>query len=189
MWLFSVAYLLISSAFLKHCICTLFPLWLLLLISYFTCNCFVYALTDYCRYRLFLLLLSFNLPILALCVDNFLSLLYHWHLVRANQLHHSEIPIIIIWPKFLKNYTVCTFFFISIPPQFTTSLVVQMVKYLPAMQETQVRSLVWEDALEKEMATHSRTLAWRIRWMEEPGRQQSMGSQRVGHDWVTSFHF
>ena len=58
----------------------------------------------------------------------------------------------------------------------------QTVKYLPAMQETQVRSLVWEDALEKEMATHSRTLAWRIRWMEEPGRQQSTGSQRVGHD-------
>ena len=51
-----------------------------------------------------------------------------------------------------------------------------------AMQETQVRSLGWEDPLEKEMATHSSTLAWKIPWTEEPGRLQSMGLQRVGHD-------
>ena len=57
-----------------------------------------------------------------------------------------------------------------------------MVKCLPAMQETWGRSLVQEDPLEKEMATHSRTLAWKIPWMEEPGRLQSMGLQRVGHD-------
>ena len=57
---------------------------------------------------------------------------------------------------------------------------------LPAMRETQVQSLGWEDFLEEEMATHSSTLAWRIPWREEPGRLQSMGSQRVGHDWVTS---
>ena len=57
-----------------------------------------------------------------------------------------------------------------------------MVKHLPTMQETWVRSLGWEDLLEKEMATHSSTLAWRIPWTEEPGRLQSMGSQRVGHD-------
>ena len=50
-----------------------------------------------------------------------------------------------------------------------TSLVAQMVKYLPTMWETRVRSLGWEDPLEKEMATHSSTLAWRIPWMEEPG--------------------
>ena len=62
------------------------------------------------------------------------------------------------------------------------SLVAQTVKRLPAMQETWVRSLGWEDPLEKEMATHSSTLAWKIPWMEEPGRLQSMGSQRVGHD-------
>ena len=61
-------------------------------------------------------------------------------------------------------------------------LVAQMVKRLPAMWETRVRSLGWEDPLEKEMAIHSSTLAWRIPWMEEPGRLQSMGSQRVGHD-------
>ena len=63
-----------------------------------------------------------------------------------------------------------------------TSLVAQMVKHLTAMQETQVRSLGWEDPLEKEMATHSRTLAWKIPWTEKPGGPQSTGSQRVGHD-------
>ena len=55
------------------------------------------------------------------------------------------------------------------------------------MRETQVRSLGWEDPLEKEMATHSSILAWRIPWSEEPGGLHSMGSQRVGHDWATSF--
>ena len=57
-----------------------------------------------------------------------------------------------------------------------------MVKNLPAMQETQVPSLGWEDPLEKGAATHSSILAWRIPWTEEPGGLQSMGSQRVGHD-------
>ena len=61
-------------------------------------------------------------------------------------------------------------------------MVAQMVKRLPAMWETWVPSLGWEDLLEKEMATHSSTLAWTIPWTEEPGRLQSMGSQRVGHD-------
>ena len=61
-----------------------------------------------------------------------------------------------------------------------------MVKHLPTMQETQVQSLGREDPLEKAMATHSSTLAWKIPWMEEPGRLQSMESQRVGHDWATS---
>ena len=55
------------------------------------------------------------------------------------------------------------------------------------MQETRVRSLGLEDPLEKEMATHSSILAWKIPWTEEPGRLQSMGLQRVGHDWATSF--
>ena len=57
-----------------------------------------------------------------------------------------------------------------------------MVKRLSTMQETWVRSLGREDSLEKEMATHSSTLAWKIPWTEEPGRLPSMGSQRVGHD-------
>ena len=63
-----------------------------------------------------------------------------------------------------------------------TSLGAQMVKCLSTMQETRVRSLGWEDPLEKEMAIHSRTIAWKIPWTEEPGRLQSVGSQRVGHD-------
>ena len=61
-----------------------------------------------------------------------------------------------------------------------------MVKHLPEMQETRVQFLGWEDALEKEMAIHSSTLAWKIPWMEEPDRLQSMGSQRVRHAWATS---
>ena len=57
-----------------------------------------------------------------------------------------------------------------------------MVKHLSTMQETWVQSLGWDNPLEKEMATHSSTLAWRIPWTDERGRLQSMGSQRVGHD-------
>ena len=71
-------------------------------------------------------------------------------------------------------------------PYFTraylTSLVAQTVKHLPTMQETWVRSLGQEDPLEKEMSTHSITLAWKIPWTKEPGRLQSMESQRVGHN-------
>ena len=62
------------------------------------------------------------------------------------------------------------------------SLIAQLVKSLPAMQETWVQFLGGEDPPEEEMATHSSILAWRIPWTEEPGRLQSMGSQRVGHD-------
>ena len=65
----------------------------------------------------------------------------------------------------------------------------QRLKHLPGMQETWVWSLGQEDCLEKEMATHSSTLAWKIPWTKEPGRLQSMGSQRIRHDWVTSLHF
>ena len=65
-------------------------------------------------------------------------------------------------------------------------LVAQMVKNLPAMQETQVHSLGQEDPLEKEMATHSSILAWEIPWMEEPGELQSMVLQRVEHDSMTN---
>ena len=61
----------------------------------------------------------------------------------------------------------------------------QTAKRLPAVRETRVRSLGWEDLLEKEVATHSSILAWRIPQMEEPGRLQSVGSQRVGHDLMT----
>ena len=62
------------------------------------------------------------------------------------------------------------------------SLVAQSVKNLPAVQETWIRSLGWEEPLEKEMATHSSILAWKISWTEGPGGLQSVGSQRLGHD-------
>ena len=65
---------------------------------------------------------------------------------------------------------------------FWASLVAQTVKRLSAMQETQIRSLGWEDPLEKEMAAHCSIFAWKIPWTEEPGRLLSMGLQRVGHD-------
>ena len=63
----------------------------------------------------------------------------------------------------------------------------QTVKHPPTTWETQVQSLGWEDPLEKEMATHSGILAWKILWMEERGRLQSMGSQRVGRDFTFTF--
>ena len=65
---------------------------------------------------------------------------------------------------------------------FGTCLMAQMVKHLPTMWEIWVRSLGQEDPLEEEMATHSNTFAWKIPWTEEPGKLQSMGSLRVGHD-------
>ena len=69
-----------------------------------------------------------------------------------------------------------------LPPLSWDSLVAQMVKSLPAMREIWLQSLVWEDPLEKEIATHSSILAWKIPWMEESGGLQSIGSPRVGHD-------
>ena len=70
----------------------------------------------------------------------------------------------------------------TFPASSSFSLVAQMGKNLSAVQDTQVRSLGWEDPIEKDMATHSSVLAWRIPGTEEPGRLQSMGPQRVGHD-------
>ena len=82
----------------------------------------------------------------------------------------------------LRVLIVLLVLFLSFDVYFLTSLVAQTVKRLPAMWETQVRSLGWEDPLEKEKATRSSTLAWNISWMEEPGRLPSMGLQKVGHD-------
>ena len=70
-----------------------------------------------------------------------------------------------------------------------TSLVAQKVKHLSTMWETWVQSLGQEDPLEKEMAIYSSTIAWKIPWTEDSGRLQSMGLQRVGHDWVISLSF
>ena len=94
--------------------------------------------------------------------------------------------------KLLVYLTLCSLlivFLIRMLYVFMFALVAQRVKHLPAMQEIWVWSLGQEDPLEKETATHSSILAWRIPWTEKPVRLQSMGSQRVGHDWVTSLHF
>ena len=88
--------------------------------------------------------------------------------IKNNKQKKKKIEVIIVGRKLDSCWTV-----------YWASLVAQMVKRLPAMQETWVRSPGWKDPLEKEMATHSSTLAWKIPWMEEPGRLQSMGSQRV----------
>jgi len=95
------------------------------------------------------------------------------------------------------SYISCTYFVRIILKHFvwgsvnvngTVSLVAHIIKNLPAMKETWVPSLSQEDSLEKGMATHSSILAWWIPWTEEPGRLQSMGSQRVGHNWATNTH-
>ena len=75
--------------------------------------------------------------------------------------------------------------FLCVPHVLWASLVAQRLKCLPGMQEAQVRSLGWEDPLEKEMATHSSIHAWKISWTEEPGGLQFMGSQRVAYDRAT----
>ena len=81
----------------------------------------------------------------------------------------------------LKGLNYLTTAMVTNDCKLMTSLVAQTVKLLPTMQETWVRSLGWEDPLEKEMATHSGTFAWKISWTEELGRLQSMGLQRVGY--------
>ena len=108
----------------------------------------------------------------------------------------ADTMIFIFWmlsfkpPFSLYSFTFIKKLFISCSLSvIRASLVAQTVKCLPTMQETRVWSLGWEVPLEKKMATHSSILAWKIPWTEEPGRLQSMGSQRVGHDWATSVHF
>ena len=80
------------------------------------------------------------------------------------------------------NISVFSYVLLGLVMSLWASLVAQAVTRLPAMQETWVRSLGWEDPLEKEMAPPSSTLAWKILRTEEPGRLHFMGSQRVGHD-------
>ena len=122
---------------------------------------------------------------------NYMALEYHrlvkkrlWGFVGENSLemnklefHFCYLRILDVFHKFMKFINLCHF------------LLAQMVKHLPTMRETRVQSLGREDLLEKEMATHSSILTWKIPWMEELGRLQSMGLQRVGHDWATFFFF
>ena len=104
------------------------------------------------------------------------------HLAQVWRLCKLKKSLGMVWQP-LSNH----FSFVAVALVYRVSLVAQAVKRLPAVQETQVPPLGQEDPLEKEMATHSSTLAW----MEEPGGLQSMGLQRVRHDWVTSLspHF
>ena len=112
------------------------------------------------------------------------------HIVTTGKL--SWLRCWILWgPSFKKKTTVVLvtqysgFFLKYLSEHFSgTSLMGHMVKNLPAMRGTQVRSLGWEDSLETRMATHSSILAWRIPWTEEPGGLQSMGSLRVSQDWA-----
>ena len=127
------------------------------------------------------------LPIYYLCVYfNFFTSLYNLifnsacaHKIPENWMISSWEPV---QPRFSTPQSP---FIPETQLYFCTSLVAQMVKNWPAMQETWVRSQGWDNPLEKEMATHSSILAWRIPWTEDPGGLQSMGSQRVRHDWAT----
>ena len=91
-----------------------------------------------------------------------------------------------VWDRRERHSGPCWARFGDYSEQNRTSLVAQTVKHLSIMRETQVRSLGWEDPLEKEMAVHSRTIAWKILWTEEPGSLQSVGSQRIRHKRATS---
>ena len=142
----------------------------ILLFSVFFCN----SLLFFCP-----LLLWFD-DSLLLCLDCFLFsvsvsirfLVYGYHEIFISI--SVSIPIYVCVYIYLCDYA---------------SLVAQTVKDLSAMQETRVRSLGWEDPLEKEMAAHSSILAWKIPWTAEPGRLQTIGLQRVRHDWATSLYF
>ena len=102
--------------------------------------------------------------------------------------HVGPLPLGVRWPS--SRATVSLKVFLSPSQGNSSSLVAQMEKNQPAMQESWIRSLAQEDHLKKGMATHPSILAWRIPWTEEPDGLQSMGSQRVGRDWVNnSFTF
>ena len=116
----------------------------------------------------------------------FSSISFHWSLRKA-----FLSLLVVLWNSAFKwvNLSFSPLPFASL--LFTaifkaSSLVAQTVKRLSTMRKTWVRSLGQEDPLEKEMAIHSSTIAWKIPWTEEPGRLQSIRSQRIGHDWETS---
>ena len=107
-------------------------------------------------------------------------------------LQGDRVHSILAMSFFIESKKILGLFFVFIclvHPRKWASLVAQRLKCLPAMRETLVQSLSREDPLEKEMATHSSTLARRIPWREEPGRLESMGWQRVRQDGATSLSF
>ena len=108
-----------------------------------------------------------------------------WHLYYVEYFNSCPyMPLHLFTSSGFFFCFVCLFFtYIFV---FVMSLVAHLMKNLPAVQKTSVQSLGWEDPREKWMATHFSILAWKISWTEEPGRLQSIGSQRVGHNWVTN---
>ena len=117
----------------------------------------------------------------------FIYILLCWDFLPPNRRYWPAVPGMWVrpaWEADMDLWITLLFFPAFIPPR--ASLVAQRLKRLPPMWETWVQSLGREEALEKEMVTHSSIFAWRIPWTEKPGRLQSMGSQRVGHDWATS---
>ena len=110
--------------------------------------------------------------------DRFFPILSHIYI-------YIYVSISNIYTEF-SIYKYIFIYYLYVYVNIWASLVAQSVKNLPTVQETWVQSLSWADPLEKEMATHSTILAWKISWAEEPGGLQSMGSQGVGHDWVTN---
>ena len=104
-------------------------------------------------------------------------------LVSSVQQSDSVIHIPVFFIRFFSLPGYYALLKIEVELIYGASLMAQMVKNLPAMQETWVWSLGWEDPLEKEMTTHSSILSWRIPWTGEPGELQSIGLQRVGHNW------
>ena len=130
----------------------------------------------------------------SICKSGFVFLLQNNLYCRNSSIcqiwaHHFGWRKEAVWVQFLVredllSSSVCTHRSPPLPAHnfFFDPLVAQTVKSLPAMQQTQVQSLSWEDPMEREMAAHSSILAWKIPQMEEPGRLQSTGSQRVEHD-------
>ena len=138
-----------------------------IVICHFVVFCFFVIL--FCSFALF----SCDLMTLLLCLDCFLFFLSVSIRFLVYGYHEIFISISVSKPIYVCVYMyLCDY----------ASVVAQMVKDLSAMQETRVRSLGWKDPLEKEMAAHSSILAWKIPWTAEPGRLQTIGLQRVGHD-------
>ena len=121
-----------------------------------------------------------------------------WQTIETILKYVSILPIVLYWNMLVSMREKCDNIWRTLTFEMKllniniyyiidwASLVAQRLKRLPAMQETRVRSLGREDPLEKKMSAHSSILAWRIPGREEPGRLQSTGLQRVGHDWATS---